>query len=86
MMYSPTARLRPHFSSYSLDTGLGRTSTCPKPAMRMMRSSSSTEEAPLTQQEYRAASSFIWAVSSFMMTISQMEMRPPGFSARKISR
>lgn len=85
-MYSPTARLRPHFSSYSLDTGLGWTCISSNPAKRMMRSSSSTEEAPLTQQEYRAASSFIWAVSSFMMTMSQMDTLPPGFSARKISR
>ena len=36
---------------------------------------------------YFMASSFcISEVSSFMITISQIEMRPPGFSARRISR
>ena len=32
-----------------------------------------------------ASSSFISCVSSFMITISQIEIRPPGFKARNIS-
>lgn len=51
----------------------------------MIRSSSSTEEAPDTQQECIVSSVFISSVNSFIMTMSQMEMRPPGFNARKIS-
>ena len=51
MMNSPTLRPLPHFSSYSLDTGFSFTETSANPAILIMRSSSSTEEAPLTQQE-----------------------------------
>ena len=51
MMYSPTERPLPHFSSYSLETGFSFTETSVNPAILMMRSSSSTEEAPLTQHE-----------------------------------
>lgn len=51
MMNSPTLRPLPHFSSYSLDTGFSFTETSVNPAILIMRSSSSTEEAPDTQQE-----------------------------------
>ena len=86
MMYCPTDRLRPHFSSYSLETGFSFTDTSMNPARRMIFSNSSTEEAPLTQQECIAGLSCISSGNSFMMTISQMEIRPPGFRTRKISR
>ena len=85
-MNSPTLRPLPHFSSYSLDTGFSFTDTSVNPAILMMRSSSSTEEAPLTQQECMLGSFCISSGICFMMTISQMEIRPPGFSTRKISR
>ena len=86
MMYCPTERVFPHFSSYSLETGFSLTETSTKPAMEMIFSSSSTEEAPLTQQECISGSSCTSLGSSFIITMSQMESRPPGFSTRKISR
>ena len=82
MIYSPTARFLPHFSSYSRDTGFSFTDTASKPAARISRSNSSTEEAPLTQQECILGSFFSSSGICFMMTISQMESRPPGFSTR----
>ena len=85
-MYSPTERPLPHFSSYSLETGFSFTETSVKPAVLMMRSSSSTEEAPDTQQECMLGSFCSSSGICFMMTISQMEIRPPGFKTRKISR
>ena len=85
-MYSPTERPLPHFSSYSLETGFSFTEMSANPAAFMSRSSSSTEEAPLTQQECIVGSFFISSGICFMMTMSQMEIRPPGFSTRKISR
>lgn len=86
MMNSPTERLRPHFSSYSRDTGFSFTDTSWNPAARISFSSSSTEEAPLTQQECMLGSFFSSSGICFMITISQMEIRPPDFSTRKISR
>ena len=83
---SPTERPLPHFSSYSLETGFSFTETSVKPAILMMRSSSSTEDAPLTQQECILGSFFISSGICFRMTMSQMEIRPPGFRTRKISR
>lgn len=85
-MWFPTERLLPHFSSYSLETGFSRTETSSNPAFSISRASSSTEEAPLTQQEWRLGSSCISFGSSFMMTMSQMEILPPGFKTRRISR
>lgn len=85
-MNSPTDRPLPHFSSYSFETGFSFTQTSAKPAARMSRSRSSTEDAPLTQQECMLGSFFISSGICFIMTISQMEIRPPGFSTRKISR
>ena len=86
MMNSPTLRPLPHFSSYSLDTGFSLTETSTKPAILMMFSSSSTEEAPLTQQECMLGSFCSSSGICFIMTISQIEIRPPGFRTRKISR
>ena len=86
MMNSPTLRPLPHFSSYSLETGFSFTETSVKPAILIMRSSSSTEEAPLTQHECILGSFCNSSGICFMMTMSQMEIRPPGFSTRKISR
>ncbi len=86
MMYSPTARFRPHFSSYSRDTGFSFTDTSTKPTDLIRFSNSSTEEAPLTQQECILGSFFSSSGICFIMTISQMEIRPPGFKTRKISR
>jgi len=85
-MYSPTDRLLPHFSAYSRDTGFSFTDTASKPAARIRRSNSSTEEAPLTQQECILGSFRSSSGSCFIITMSQMEIRPPGFSTRKISR
>ena len=85
IIYSPTDNPRPQRSSYSLDTGFVCISIFSNPALRIISSSSSTEEAPDTQQECMASSSFISCVSSFMITISQIEIRPPGFKARNIS-
>ena len=86
MMYSPTLRPLPHFSSYSFETGFSFTETHSKPAARMSRSRSSTEDAPLTQQECMLGSFCISSGICFIMTMSQMESRPPGFRTRKISR
>ena len=85
-MNSPTLRPLPHFSSYSLETGFSFTETSVKPAVLMMLSSSSTEEAPDTQQECMLGSFCSSSGICFMMTMSQMEIRPPGFKTRKISR
>ena len=64
MIYCPTDRFLPHFSSYSRETGFSFTLTSAKPAMVRMRSNSSTEEAPLTQQECISGSSFmLWGIS-----------------------
>ena len=64
MIYFPTERFLPHFSSYSRETGFSFTLTSAKPAMVRMRSNSSTEEAPLTQQECISGSSFmLWGIS-----------------------
>ena len=82
MMNSPTDRLLPHFSSYSRETGFSFTDTSTKPAERIRFSNSSTEEAPLTQQECILGSFFSSSGICFMITISQMEIRPPGFSTR----
>ncbi len=84
-MYSPMDRPLDHFSSYSLETGFSLTDTSTKPAMRMIFSSSSTEEAPDTQQECISGSSCISFGSSFIITMSQMEILPPGLRTRKIS-
>lgn len=85
-MNSPTDRPLPHFSSYSFETGFSFTETASKPAARMSRSRSSTEDAPLTQHECILGSFFISSGICFIITISQMESRPPGFRTRKISR
>ena len=85
-MNSPTLRPLPHFSSYSLETGFSFTETSVKPAILMIFSSSSTEDAPLTQQECMLGSFCSSSGICFMMTMSQMEIRPPGFKTRKISR
>ena len=82
MMYSPTERPLPHFSSYSRETGFSFTETSTNPQERINFSNSSTEEAPLTQQECMAGSFFSSSGICFMMTMSQMESRPPGFSTR----
>lgn len=82
MIYSPIARDRPHRSSYSLETGFAITSTSSNPAILIIFSNSSTEDAPDTQQECMASSLFISSVSSFMITISHREILPPGFSTR----
>ena len=64
MIYCPTDRFLPHFSSYSRETGFSFTLTSAKPAMARMRSNSSTEEAPLTQQECISGSSLmLWGIS-----------------------
>ena len=81
-MNSPTDKLRPHFSSYSRDTGFSVTDTASKPAARISLSNSSTEEAPLTQQECILGSFFSASGICFTITMSQMEIRPPGFSTR----
>ena len=86
IIYSPIESERPHFSSYSRETGFVIILISIKPAAFIIFSKSSTEEAPDTQQECIASSFCISGVSSFMITMSQMEMRPPGFSARRISR
>ena len=85
MMYAPTERLLPHFSSYSRDTGFSFTDTSTKPAALMSFSKSSTEDAPLTQQECILGSFCSSSGICFMITMSQMEIRPPGFKTRKIS-
>ena len=82
MIYSPTESSRPHFSSYSRETGFSFTDTSTKPAALMSRSKSSTEDAPLTQQECILGSFFSSSGICFMITISQMEIRPPGFKTR----
>ena len=81
-MNSPTDRPLPHFSSYSRDTGFSFTDTSSNPAARIRRSNSSTEEAPLTQQECMLGSLRSSSGICFMITMSQMEIRPPGFSTR----
>ena len=83
---SPTDSSLPHFSSYSRETGFSFTDTSTKPADLMSRSKSSTEDAPLTQQECILGSFCSSSGSCFMITMSQMEIRPPGFRTRKISR
>lgn len=82
MIYSPTLRPRPHFSSYSLDTGFSFTETSENPAAVIIRARSSTEDAPDTQQECILGSFCSSSGICFMMTISQIEIRPPGFSTR----
>ena len=82
MIYSPTLRPRPHFSSYSLDTGFSFTETSEKPAAVIIRARSSTEDAPDTHQECILGSFCSSSGICFMMTISQIEIRPPGFSTR----
>ena len=82
MINSPTERLLPHFSSYSRETGFSFTDTSTKPAALMSFSRSSTEDAPLTQQECILGSFFSSSGICFMMTMSQMESRPPGFKTR----
>ena len=82
MMNSPTERLLPHFSSYSRETGFSFTDTSSNPAARIILSRSSTEDAPLTQQECILGSFFISSGICFMITMSQMEIRPPGFNTR----
>ena len=85
-MYSPTERPLPHFSSYSRDTGFSFTETSANPAALIIRARSSTEDAPDTQHECILGSFFISSGICFITTISQMEIRPPGFKTRKISR
>ena len=85
-MYSPTKRPLPHFSSYSLETGFSFTETSANPAALIIRARSSTEDAPDTQQECILGSFFIFSGICFIITMSQMEIRPPGFNTRKISR
>lgn len=85
IMYSPIDRLRPQRCSYSFETGFVVISTCSNPANFTIFSNSSTEEAPDTQHECMASSSCISFVSSFMITISQIDILPPGFNARNIS-
>jgi len=82
MIYSPTLRPLPHFSSYSRDTGFSLTDTSSKPAALIIRARSSTEDAPDTQQECILGSFFISSGICFRMTMSQMEIRPPGFRTR----
>ena len=82
IMNSPTERVLPHFSSYSRETGFSFTETSTKPQEAMSFSNSSTEEAPLTQQECMEGSFFSSSGICFMMTMSEMEIRPPGFSTR----
>ena len=82
IMNSPTERERPHFSSYSRETGFSFTDTSWNPQEAMSFSNSSTEEAPLTQQECILGSFFSSSGICFMITISQMESRPPGFKTR----
>ncbi len=82
MMYSPTDRPLPHFSSYSFDTGFSFTETASNPAALMSRSRSSTEDAPDTQQECMLGSLRSSSGICFIMTMSQMESRPPGFNTR----
>ena len=84
-MYSPTLRPLPHFSSYSFETGFSFTETSVKPTERIIRARSSTEDAPDTQHECILGSFFISSGICFMMTMSQMEIRPPGFKTRRIS-
>ena len=86
MINSPTERLLPHFSSYSRETGFSFTDTSTNPAALISRSRSSTEDAPDTQQECILGSFCSSSGICFIMTISQMEIRPPGFKTRKISR
>ena len=85
-MNSPTLRPLPHFSSYSLETGFSFTETSANPAALIIRARSSTEDAPDTQQECMLGSFCSSSGICFMMTMSQMEIRPPGFKTRKISR
>ena len=82
MINSPTDRLLPHFSSYSRETGFSFTDTSTKPAALMSFSRSSTEDAPLTQQECMLGSFCSSSGICFMITMSQMEIRPPGFKTR----
>ena len=82
MINSPTERLLPHFSSYSRETGFSFTETSTKPQERIRFSNSSTVEAPLTQQECMEGSFFSASGICFIITMSQMESRPPGFRTR----
>lgn len=82
MMNSPTERFLPHFSSYSRETGFSFTDTSSNPTDLISFSNSSTEEAPLTQHECMLGSFFSSSGICFMITISQMEIRPPGFKTR----
>ena len=82
IMNSPTERERPHFFSYSRETGFSFTDTSWNPQEAMSFTNSSTEEAPLTQQECILGSFFSSPGICFMITMSQMESRPPGFRTR----
>ena len=82
MINSPTDSPLPHFSSYSRETGFSFTDTSWNPAAWISLVRSSTEDAPLTQQECILGSFFSSSGICFMITISQMEIRPPGFSTR----
>ena len=82
MMNSPTERERPHFSSYSRETGFSFTETSSNPQARISFSRSSTEDAPLTQHECMLGSFFSSSGICFVITMSQMEIRPPGFRTR----
>ncbi len=84
-MYSPTLRLCPHFSSYSFGTAFVLILISLKPEFFKYTSNSSTEDAPVTQPQYRDSSAFISSVSSLIKTISEMAMRPPGFKTLYIS-
>ena len=82
MINSPTDKVLPHFSSYSRETGFACTETSTNPTDRMSFSNSSTEEAPLTQHECILGSFFSSSGICFMITMSQMDSRPPGFKTR----
>ena len=82
MINSPTDKVLPHFSSYSRETGFACTETSTNPTERMSFSNSSTEEAPLTQHECILGSFFSSSGICFMITMSQMDSRPPGFKTR----
>gem|GEM_PF-1287927 len=84
-MYSPTLRLCPHFSSYSLGTALVVILISLKPEFFKYTSNSSTEEAPVTHPQYKDSSAFMSAVSSLIKTISEIAIRPPGFRTLYIS-
>ena len=82
MINSPTDRVLPHFSSYSRETGFAFTDTSTNPTDLISASSSSTEDAPLTQHECMLGSFFSSSGICFMITMSQMDSLPPGFRTR----